>query len=95
MTEEIRDSSDEHEWERDERSIIDTLTDAIKEHKGIVTNFVVICKWVDDDGNRRIWMQAANGQMCDESMGLLNYALELEKARAQDHFRGGDEEDAS
>lgn len=49
---------------------------------GVVTGFVVMASFMDDDGDRRIYCDTMQDQRCHESLGLLSYGLAVENHRA-------------
>lgn len=62
----------------------DTPTDAFQvvqqlDPDGLVTKFVVIAEVIKPDGERHFWRQVPEGQPTWDTIGLLQYALELER----------------
>lgn len=66
--------------------ILDALQSYI-EGAGIVTGFVVIAEFTDEDGDARIICDSMSNQRCHRSMGLLSFGLAVEEARVQDSSR--------
>ncbi len=61
----------------------DRLLKAITECVGgIVTGFVVMASFMDDDGDRRIFSHTMQDQRCHETLGLLGYGTAVESLRA-------------
>lgn len=65
-------------------AILDCLSSQIN---GMVTSFVMVAAYVDDEGETRIWSDSLTNQRCHQSMGLLSWALAVEQAKAQDCWR--------
>lgn len=67
----------------------DKLLSAITEclEGGMVTGFVVMVSFVDEDGDRRIYCDTMQDQRCHEGLGLLSYGLAVEQGKAADSFR--------
>jgi hypothetical protein len=49
---------------------------------GVVTGFVVMASFMDDDGDRRIFSDTMQDQRCHETIGLLGFGLAVENTRA-------------
>jgi hypothetical protein len=61
----------------------DHLLKAISECvDGMVTSFVMVCSFVDEDGNLRIYADTLDDQRCHVSLGLLAFATAVENKRA-------------
>ena len=67
--------------------ILDAIT-ANLEGSGIVTGFVLVAEFTDEDGDARIICDSMTDQRCHRSMGLLAFGMAVEEARAQDSWRG-------
>lgn len=62
----------------------DALINALaSECGGVVTGFVLVATFIDDEGDRRIWTDTMRGQLCHETIGLLGWAHAIEEQRAQ------------
>lgn len=57
----------------------------------MVTGFVLLAEFVDDEGASHIYADTFEGQSCHETLGLLTYAVAVETRRAADHVLGDDE----
>lgn len=62
----------------------DRLLKAVTEciGSGVVTGFVLVASFMDDDGDRRIYGETMQDQRCHETLGLLSYGLAVENRRA-------------
>jgi hypothetical protein len=61
----------------------DRLLKAITECVGgMVTGFVVMASFMDDDGDRRIYSDTMQDQRCHETIGLLGFGIAVENERA-------------
>lgn len=50
---------------------------------GVVTGYVVVASFIDEDGDQRIYGNTMDDQRCHASLGLLSYGLAVEQGRAQ------------
>ncbi len=61
----------------------DHLLKAISECvDGMVTSFVMVCSFVDADGEVRIYSDTLDDQRCHVTLGLLGFATAVETKRA-------------
>lgn len=72
-------------------SMLDAISAAIAECRNIttpqiVTDYVVIASFMDEDGLRGIWEDTAEGQRCHQTLGLLAYGQAIESAHAVDEW---------
>jgi hypothetical protein len=56
--------------------------------KGMVTGFAIVASFLDEDGDQRIYGNCMNDQRCHATMGLLDYGLAVERARAVESHNG-------
>lgn len=49
---------------------------------GIVTGYVMLCTFMDDEGERRIYCDTMPDQRCHETIGLLGFGQAIESRRA-------------
>lgn len=49
---------------------------------GVITGFVVVASFMDEDGDRRIYSDTMQDQRCHETIGLLGFGLAVEEGRA-------------
>lgn len=64
------------------------IANAISGHHGdeqpLVSSYVLIASFIDDDGERSIYTDTPEGQRCHETLGLLAFGTAVESRRATD-----------
>lgn len=66
-------------------ALLEALT-SLLEGRGMVTGFIVVAEFVDDDGDIRLWADTMADQRSHRSMGLLEWGLTVERARTTKVF---------
>lgn len=69
-------------------ALLNTLSEQID---GMVTGFVLVATYTDDQGENNIWTDTMRDQRCHTTLGLLSWASAVEEARAQDTWREDDQ----
>lgn len=71
-----------------DEAFLDVLQDQID---GMVTGFVVLAEFTDQDGDQRLYCDTMTGQRTHRTMGLLQFGLAIENRRAADAWSSDDE----
>lgn len=58
------------------------VSDAFAHANFMVTKWVLVAEVIDEDGERCVWADTAERQTAWDSLGLLNYATQMEQAAA-------------
>lgn len=49
---------------------------------GIVTGYVLVAEYTDEDGDQRIIADVMENQRCHRTLGLLSFAIAIEQQKA-------------
>lgn len=69
--------------------IVGAIEAGIHEHvdeSGVVVRYVVVAEWMDDDGGLRLYSDTMEDQRGTHTLGLLDWALTVERARVIEAF---------
>lgn len=73
------------------RELEKALASAIGRHEvGMVTRWVALVESVDADGVRGVWPLTAEGMSAWDTLGLLSWGLEIERASIHRNYPGTD-----
>jgi hypothetical protein len=65
-----------------DRRFLDAITEDLRDEDDpapIVTAYVVLATWIDNDGDQRFYGIAMHGQTASTSLGLIGYGEEHER----------------
>lgn len=74
----------------DDSTLLSALASVVPE--GMVTSYIVVATYVDEDGDERIWSEAAPDQRCHQTMGLLSWGMAVENRHVGDMWAEDDDE---
>ena len=68
------------------------LADAFHESGDMVTRWALVAEVIGPEGDRGVWTMGSEDMQAWETIGMLSYALERERAQVadQEHDDGGD-----
>lgn len=71
-------------------AILNVLSEQID--SGMVTSFVLVAVYTDDEGDTRIWSDTMRDQRSHQTLGLLSWGLAVENERVAQTWREDDDD---
>lgn len=78
-----------------EADLNDAIADVIQRHEegGVVLKWVALVETIGGDGGTGLWTLRSDGLKAWDTVGMLGYALELQRAKTTaDAIRAGDDD---
>lgn len=71
--------------------VTEALAEAFRKTGFMATKWAVIAEVIDENGERSLWTLAPTGQLAWDTLGLLEFARQLEQADAVSNILEADE----